>query len=294
MKNKIILLSLLLVSLTIDLQAQMQKEIFGSDYSFIGKSNSDASGDITFEKYEIRASFPIKLKKPGLRLIQSLRYARTNIDYGIKPFSGTELESFHSIAYTLCFSKPLKKGWYFTAFISPNISSNFQSSVNWDEIRLFGMALFSKPINKKRNLVLSLGALYSTTLGAPTPIPIASLMWKPNQKWTINFGFPRFDIQYQLSSATTIGTNLFVMGENFTLTNDIAYDGNNSKIDNIKIMNIGGGLFLNQKITKMIKLNLNSGYTFYRQFNFQDGQNTVVDYKLNHNLYIKGGISVGF
>jgi len=293
MTNRIALFSLLLMGIFTNIQAQMKKEIFGTNYSYIGKSSTESKGAITFGKYEFRTSFPLKLKKPGIRLIQSISYSKTNIDYSINPFPNSEIENFHSIAYTLRFMKPLKNKWFLTVFMSPNISSNFQSDVNWNEIRLFGMALFSKPINRKKNLMLSLGALYSTTLGTPTPIPVASLMWKPNKKWIINFGFPRLDIQYQLSSATSIGTNLFVMGENFTLSDEIALNGNKAKIDNIKIMNIGSGIFLHQKITKMIKLNLNSGYTFYRKFDFQNGNHVITDFNLDNNFFLKVGISIG-
>jgi len=293
MTQKHFILPLLFLCSSLIAQAQIDHEKYGADYIFIGKGSSNSGGDVSFEKYDFRASFPKKLEKPGSKIFHKLNYSKTNIDYGIIPLTGTELEHFHSIAYTFGFSKPLKNGWYLTTFISPNISSNFESSISFSELRLFGMALFSKAINKKKNLILNLGALYSSTIGFPAPIPVASLMWKPDPRWVINFGFPQFDINYQATTSLTIGTSLFMSGENFTLTDDIVYDGNNTKIDNVSIMNIGGGLYLNKKITKIIKLNVNSGYTFYRNFEFKDGNDSVHDFNLDNNFYIKAGISIG-
>ena len=291
MKLKI-LIFLLIACFSINTMAQINGERFGSDYIFVGKGDAEQGADISFEKYEFRATFPKKLKKPGARIFHSIGYSKTNIDYGIRSDISSDLENFHSISYTFGFSKPIKRGWFLTAFIRPNVASNFQSSIDFDEVRLFGMALFSKPINQKKNLVLSLGALYSTTLGSPTPIPIASLMYKPNPKWTINFGFPRFDIKYKASPSTTIGTNLFIAGDNFTLTDNIIVNDKDTGIDNVRLMNIGGGLVLDQKITKKIVANLSSGYTFYRVFEFQDGTDSVEDFDLDNNFYIKAGISI--
>ncbi len=138
---------------------------------------------------------------------------------------------------------------------------------------------------------LNFGVRYSTTIGRPFPLPTFSLMWKPNPKWTLNLGFPRIEAQYQLTKRTRIGTDFFMAGDNYTLGDDIAK--NDNVIDNISVMNMGGGLKLTQKLSKFIKLNLSSGYTFYRKFEFLDGNDCVMSYDLDNNLYLKAGLSIG-
>lgn len=292
-QKKRFLLLLLAITIAFASNGQFDNEKYGANFIFVNKGNSNKTGDISFEKYDFRISFPKSLRKPGSTIFQKFNYSKININYDIQPNFDAELENFHSIAYTLGYSTLLYKGWYFIAFLSPNVSSNFESSINFDEIRLSGMALFTKPINKNKKLMLSLGALYSSTIGIPAPIPIASLMWKPNPKWTLNIGFPRFNIQYQATQNTELGVNLFVAGENFTLTNNIPVNTANSKIDNISIMNIGGGLYLNQNLTKKLRFTFNSGYTFYRDFKFQNGNNEVIDIDLGNNVFINTGISIG-
>lgn len=293
MKIKVIFILTLLLSSSLVSTAQFGRERFNTDITYIGKGNSSSEADVSFIKFNIGLTFPKNLNEKGMRIFHTIDYSNTHIDYGISPFLDADIKEFHSIAYTFGFSKPLKKGWFFTAFVKPNVSSNFESSISWDELNLFGMALFTKAINKQRNLMLSIGAIYSNTLGFPAPIPIASLMWKPDEKWTINFGFPRLDINYQFNPKTLMGVNLMVAGDNFTLSKKIKSEETNAAIDNIGIMNLGAGLYLNQKIAKKVSLKLNSGYTFYRNFEFNDGTDKVVDFELDNNFFFNAGIAIG-
>ncbi|MFA9372302.1 MAG: DUF6268 family outer membrane beta-barrel protein [Labilibaculum antarcticum] len=154
------------------------------------------------------------MEKSGFVIFQRLNYSKTNIHYGLESLSANELESFHSIAHTFGYSKVIKKGWFLTAFDSPNISSNFNSPVNFDELHLLGVVLISKLIIKKKNLILNLGGMYSSQINFPVPIPIAGLLWKPDVKWNIDIGFPKLTVNYQVSSSTSLGENLFEEWEN--------------------------------------------------------------------------------
>lgn len=290
--KKLLLLPIFLLAIACVSNAQMMKEKVGADYVFIGAGDSGEGNDISFEKYDFRFSIHKKLKTPGRRIFHTFNYSGVNIDYGSSLDLGTEMEHFHTVSYTFGYARPLKKGWYLTATLRPNISSNFDSSIGFSDLNLFGMALFSKPINKKKNLILNLGAIYSNTLGVPAPIPIAGVMWKPNQKWTINAGFPMFDVKYAASEKTTLGSSLFIAGENFKLTDNIEYKGTSTSIDNVSIMNIGGGFFINQIISKKVTLNVNTGYTFHRKFEFKDSSDKVADFDLDNNFFVKAGFSI--
>ncbi|MRT94250.1 hypothetical protein [Ancylomarina sp. 16SWW S1-10-2] len=58
-------------------------------------------------------------------------------------------------------------------------------------------------------------------------------------------------------------------------------------------MNIGGGLSLTQNLTKHLKLNVKSGYTFYRKFEFRDDEDAIMEFDLDNDLYLKVGLSIG-
>ncbi|WP_180335799.1 DUF6268 family outer membrane beta-barrel protein [Labilibaculum filiforme] len=265
----------------------MSKDLAGVDYSTIGKgSGSKGAG---FEKYSFRITLPKRLKSSGDMLLNKIEYSKTNINYKSDPGLGGDVSNFYSVTYSLGYVHKLKNDWALISTLSPSVSSNFSSSINWEDIRLFGMLMVSKQINPNKKL--DFGVAYSTTLGRPFPMPMFNMMWKLNQKWTFNLGFPRMAVLYQLTKNTTLGTDLFMTRDNLTLCDDL-YKGNR-KIDNLQIMNLGGGIEVSQKLSKYLKLKLSSGYTFYRQFDFMNGGDTVKEYDLDNNLYIKAGISIG-
>lgn len=273
-------LIILFVCASIPSIAQMKKGHARVDYIDLGDSNG-----VGFEKYTIGIALPIALKTKGDLLINELLYSRTNIDYATDLDLNGNISTFHSIMYSLVYNHSLKNDWSLTAMLSPSISSNF-SSLNWDDLRFFGMVMFSK--NLKSNMKLNFGMSYSSILGKSFPLPMFNMVWKPDQKWTLNLGFPRMDVQYQVAKNTIFGTDLFMVGDNFTLGGDVL-----NQIDNIRVMNLGGGIQVTQKLSKYLKLNMSSGYLFYRKFEFLDGSDSVMEYDLDNNLYIKAGISIG-
>lgn len=267
--------------------AQFEKELARTDYVRIGKGNS--SDEIAFERYSLGVTIPNKLNNKGSLLLHKIEYTNTNLNYKTTTSLNSELEDFQSVSYGLAYLRPLKNNWRLMAMLNPKISSNFKSSVSFEDIRLFGLLMLVKPINSK--VTINAGLMYSSTLGSPAPIPFFNLNWKPNLNWTVNVGFPRFGAHYKLSEKTRLGVNVFVDGDNFVLSKDLFF--NDEKMDNIKIMNMGGGLILKQKLTKQLNFNLSSGYTFYREFDFRDGKNSVKSYDLDNNFYLKVGVSLG-
>jgi len=281
------IISILILCLCIPAFAQFDRELAGVDFVRLGDENSKNS--VKFQKYSLRLTIPKRLNEKGSFLINKFEYAKTSIDYSSGPSILKDLERFHTVSYTLGYRRSLKNNWSLVAMLTPQVSSNFRSSLEWEDIQLRGLVMFTKPI--KPTLRLSLGVMYGTTTGVPLPLPVLSMMWKPTPKWTVNVGFPRLGIGYELSPKTKIGADLFMVGDNFTLTKDLFYI--NEKIDNIRIMNLGGGLKLSQKLSKYLKLKVQTGYTFYRKFEFLGGKDSVLDYNLDNDMYFKVGLSVG-
>ena len=281
------ILAILILCLSVPSFSQFDRELAGVDYVRLGDENSKNS--VKFQKYSLRLTIPKRLKGKGSFLINKFEYAKTGIDYSSGPSILKDLEKFHSISYSVGYRRPLKNDWAIIAMLTPQVSSNFRSSLDWSDLQLRGLVMFTKPL--KQTLRLSLGVMYGTTTGVPLPLPVLSMMWKPASKWEVNVGFPRFGVKYAFTPKTTLAADLFMVGDNFTLTKDLFYT--DKKIDNIRIMNLGGGLSLTQKLTKHLKFKLSSGYTFYRKFEFLGSKDAVLDYNLDNDLYFKIGLSVG-
>ena len=280
------IVSILLLCLCMPAFAQFERELAGVDFVRLGDENSRNS--VKFQKYSFRLAIPKRLNDKGSFLINKFEYAKTNIDYSSGPGILKDLERFHTVSYTLGYRKPLKNNWSLIGMLTPQISSNFRSSLEWEDVQLRGLLMFTKPI--KPTLRLSLGVMYGTTTGIPLPLPVLSMMWKPAPKWKVNVGFPRFGVNYAMGPKTNLGADLFMVGDNFTLTKDLYYIDN--KIDNIRIMNLGGGINFSQQLSKYLKFKFQTGYTFYRKFEFLGGRDSVLDYNLDNDMYFKVGLSV--
>lgn len=271
-------------------QAQIKSETHefsGIDYTLIEKSKSKQAGSVSYSRTDFRISLPVALKKNKRFLFHNLNYSKTKIGYGQIPNVNTEIENFHTLGYTIAYFQPLKRDWNLTATLSPNISSNFKSGLKMKEIQIYGLLLFSKAINKKKNFILNLGLISSPSLGI---FPLISGQWHPNQNWTIALGLPEFDIEYKASTKTRVGTKLFIDGDEFTFSNDAQYK--NKKMDKLNILNMGTTVYLKQNISKSIHLSLDSGFTFYREFDFTRGNHKILTFDLENSLFIKAGLSV--
>jgi hypothetical protein len=112
--------------------------------------------------------------------------------------------------------KPIKNNWEMMISVGASVNSNFHSGLRGKEIQFDGMLMFSKQI--KDNLFLNLGVNYAPGSGINIPIPMAGLNWSPSEKWELNLGMPEIGANYQLSENTNIGANLFMAGNQYTLS----------------------------------------------------------------------------
>ena len=198
--------------------AQFDRDLFGIDYIRLGDGNS--SNSVKFQKSSFRLTIPKRLNDKGSMLLNKFEFAKTKIDYSSDLSILNDLEKFQTISYSLGYKQSLKNNWSLIGMMTPQISTNSKSSIGWEDINLRGMLMFSKSV--RPNLRLSLGAMYDATTGIPLPLPVFSLVWQPSQKWQVNVGFPQFGINYQLGPKTKLGADLYIVGDNFTLTDDLS------------------------------------------------------------------------
>jgi len=275
-------------------QAQMEKEDLALDYSYIGSGNAGESNEVSFNKFIAKGTIYRKVTKNRSLFFHTASYANININYSDALNVATELERFHSFSYSIGASIPIKNNWRMTAVFSPTLASNFEGNVKFSDLQYLGIIFFGKAINQSKSLYLNIGAMYSNTLGSPTPLPYFSLIWSPNKKFKYELGFPNTGITYKANEKLSFGSKLFITGDNLTLGDNLTYKNQSTPIDNIRLSNFGWGLDVKKKFNKHISLKVAGGYTFSRKFEFNDGSKVLQDFNLDNNFYGTVGLSISF
>jgi len=288
-------LSILLCIFSItNTNAQMNQEDISLDYSYIGSGNTEDANAVSFNKFVAKGTIYNKITKNKFIFFHTASYANININYSDALNIATELEQFHSFSYSIGTSIPMKKSWRFTAVFSPTLASNFEGKVRFNDLQFLGIAFFGKAINQSKSLYLNIGAMYSNTLGSPTPLPYFNLIWYASNKLKYELGFPNTGVSYKVTEKLSLSSKLFIAGDNLSLGNNLVYQNQSTHIDNIRLTNFGWGLEGKMKFSKHIGLKLAGGYTFSRKFEFNDGSNVVHDFKLDNNFYGTVGLSISF
>ena len=275
-------------------QAQMEKEDLALDYSYIGSGNTGESNEISFNKFTAKGTVYRKVTKNRSIFFHTASYANMNINYSNALNIATELEHFHSFSYSIGASLPMKNNWRLTAVFSPTLASNFEGNVKFSDLQYLGIVFFGKAINQSKSLYLNIGAMYSNTLGSPTPLPYFSLIWSPSKKFKYELGFPNTGITYKVTEKLSFGSKLFITGDNLTLGDNLTYQNQTTPIDNIRLSNFGWGLDVKKRFNKHISLKIAGGYTFARKFEFNDGSKVVQDFNMDNNFYGTVGLSISF
>lgn len=313
--KKVLLITILnLVVLTITF-AQSEEELMGFDFTYVGKGSDNENNEISIQRYDFHTLIPQRLKKKDNYLMHSFNYAKSNIHYGTTIAKNAKITNFHTLSYNMAIYKPIKNDWYLYAGVGPYISSNFDSKLASHEFQFSGMVMFSKMIGKQRELEFTWGIFYHPSMGPETPLPLVGLSWIPNEHWNIKLGFPELSINYNFSRNTTLGANLFITGDEYTLSKservyrtlethlnngdlvvdtdqlDSEDDENYKKINRLSYTDYGFGLLFKQRLFSNLYLKVNSGYTFYRKLDFKRNSKSIFDTKSKDKMFVQAGIS---
>jgi hypothetical protein len=289
MTKKVLMLLAMSLSIHSICFSQMDEDVGGIDFTYVGKGKTDNKEEISFSNYKLQFSIPMMLKNKNYFMMHYLSYGKSKIHYGIPINTEAKIDDFHSMSYTLGFMKPIKNNWEMMISVGASVNSNFDSGLKAREIKPNAMLMFSKLI--KENMRLNLGLMYEPGGGFNFPMPMAGIEWYPTEKWNINLGIPEIGVNYKLSQNSTIGTSLFMAGNEFTLSKKYTINNSKRRADKLNYMDVGAGLQFKQRFLKNFQFKVNTGYTFYRNLQFKKGTSELYEMKADNNYFINAGVS---
>jgi hypothetical protein len=191
-------------------------ELFNVEFN----STLNDNNSIGFKNSAIQINLPLKLKKGAI--INSLLFSTNTIDYNSGMTLNTStIENFKTLKYSVGFLNNINNIWKYRVQIAPTISSNFESSISFEDIFINGSIVFIKANNKSK---LRLGLAYNSGFGMNTPIPVLSYSRKVTNNFLYTIGMPETKFEYKFSQNNKAKLYLKPRGFYSNISNNIILD----------------------------------------------------------------------
>ena len=250
-------------------------------------SISNKENSVGINNMSVALMLPTKLKN-GV-LTNEIAYLKNSVSYNNSETIFTnELDCFQSIKYSLSYLNRINNKWNYKVQFSPTISSNFESSISFDDVILNGGVIFSKHKNKAEFFI---GLLYNSFDGFNFPIPTVGYSNQINDKMKYILGVPLTKVEYNFNSRNKAKFYINPKGFTANLSNDIAINAS-SKSDKIAYLSIISGVKFSHKIDDYWDLSLDAGYQLYSNYELLNKNNTVYNFTAENSFYT--GINLKF
>ena len=258
---------------------------------WVGDNNSAASYHANNIQIKV-LSRPLNQGKNGVLLINS-RYDYIKVRFNDNEELFANLEHFHSAKLMFGYMKQLTNPkWNFIGTVIPQLNSNFTNGISSDD--LYCDIILMLNYLRSKNTRFTMGVAYINSRGFPFPIPVFNY-WKAwNNKWEMNFGFPRINFTHHFNNQNSVTALAELKGYNGNISEDInnsvLYKGRRAQCVNYR--NVLSGLEWRHELKK-IRFRINAGYTINREFKLQNTNNdTAYKFDMDNNFNLGVGIDV--
>lgn len=270
-------------------------ELLRLEYAFFPGQNNQNS----FQRIDTFADIPIKINDKGTYLIPRIAYRYFKFGGNEQTvFANQRSEVFQSFQAWLGYTFKMKNNWRFGTRLGAMLSSNFESDeISRNDLFYLAIVYFVKSktgegVAKPWKLIL--GASYPTIAGDLYPLPLAFFYQELNKKWSYTIGVPKTGIKYKLNTRLTAQTYGAIDGYFANIQNEsgapVAQSGSFDNIS-MRIISIGAGY--DYRLTKIIYMYTNAGYTISNVLRFTNGNlNTTFDITDKNTFFVRGGLRI--
>lgn len=275
-----------------DIQAPLRPAItenVSANYSYVGGSDlkSGGDGELTEQTYNFRYDVRVPVNDTvGVGF--GLGYNR--IDFGT-PENSFLPDSLESLNVNLLGHYKLSNDWSLFAMFGPRLNL-----INgWDDIESKSVTwggAFGAHHEFNKNLSIQFG-LGVTPSGDIPIMPILGVKWQFADKWTLNGGFPRTAVDYQLLTNLRLSFETSFSGGTYVTSSTYGTEVGRQELNNreLKYREIRVGIGALYNLTKNVDLDLSTGAVVYREFDFKD---TDFDPTVKPAPYVQAGVKVHF
>jgi hypothetical protein len=182
-------------------------------------------------------------------------------------------DGIHTFRLTTGIEYKLSEKWTVTGLFGPSLYRLEDVDIN--DVGLFGGLLTAYRYNA--TLTLSLGLIVSPNSSLSPVLPVGGLDWKINQKLELQLMFPKPRLLYQVIPKWTVFAGADVTGATFRTTKDFGMDSGFRRYGNAlaDYRDIRAGIGTGYQINRGIRLEVEGGFSVYRQLDYIDLNKTV-------------------
>jgi len=258
--------------------ARMQKPITGAE-----------NFEIKTTAWYVSAAFPWKFADGKILMLSKLSYKRLAFSYrNVSSSLQTPLTQAQSVQWSFFFIDSLTERWSLVTSITPGLASDFDRSVTMNDFTLQAILGFVRKYGD--DFQLGFGLAYTRDFGPPIPLPFVYLDWKITPELTFNGIVPvNFDFRYRLHRMVDLGLAVKVRGDRYH-GSPLKYGVTNPQLEYSEATVSPSVQF---HFSEWIHVHIESGVTFYRNFEFLDGNNSAASYDMKSTGYLRTELVLG-
>ena len=295
MKKKATASILIILFFIVLCKSLIAQEVFGLSYQYeyfpsaklADPTTNLEDMEIQTSTYKIGAAFPLVLAKGKIIILNSMNYRHVNFNYKNHP-PDARIDQTQSIEYTAFMIDSLSAKWSMVVVITPGVASDFESKVTADDFSFQGVFGFMRKFSEKFSL--GSGIAYSREFGPSIPMPFIYFEWIILPKLSAKGLLPiDLNFLYKYNKKFDFGLFVGVSGNR--------YHGSPTKydVDNPQMEYSEGTVSpkMQYHITDMLHLNIEGGYTFYRNFELLDGDKSHQSFDMENSGYLRASFVFG-
>ena len=261
------------------------------DYTYVGDAGLKTGTGGNLGEQTTRFGYGIKAPVTDQWSLNfGLNYNR--IDFG-QPAGSPLPFSLETLTATFGATYKLSDQWSFFGDVVPRLELlDGWNQVESGDFQLGGALGANYEVNPDLSLRFGV-AINPGTTGLPV-MPLLGLRWRFAEAWSLNFGFPRTSIDYQILPNLRLSPlELGFEGGSFhtdsTYGNSVGMPNLNDR--NLNYREVRAGVGAAYDVTKNVQVGLNAGAVVYREFDFSNANFTP---SVEPAPYVQAGVKVGF
>ena len=241
----------------------------------------------------VRASYPLLLQ--GGRTYLDLQAGFQRIQYRYDNWTAAlpRPTDAYIVDLTVLAQRQLSSRWSLLGQITPALKSGLEEELIREDFAIEGAVLTSRRVGERS--ALGFGVAYTTTFGAPFPIPVLQLehqgtLWSGGPAWRGSALLPSTLEAWVIPARRLeVGVQVRTLGDRHHLTEG----GQTLSTPYSDYFDTVVGPTVIAHLTPWLKVNMESGMSLYRQVQVTDRRDEVISFEPDRSAFLRWQVTIG-